>query len=128
MGLREQIEADLGYIIEGDALGFGWPITVTNPDGENFSFSGLSDDIAQLIDPETGMLVSGRMASVAIRISSIYAQGLPIPKAISDTSGKPWLITFLDINGISCTFKIAQSNPDRAIGLVTFLLENYKTA
>jgi len=29
MGLREQAETDLGFILDGDENGFRWPITVT---------------------------------------------------------------------------------------------------
>lgn len=126
MGLRTMAEADLGHILE-DSDGFGWPITVTNPAGLVVpSLVGFSDDIAQVIDPETGAAVSGRMASVALRISSLMRAGLALPEAIADRISKPWIVQFDDINGNTHKFKVAQSNPDRAIGLVTCLLEVYE--
>lgn len=126
MGLREQAETDLGFILESDETGFRWPITVTDPDGANsFGLYGFSDDIAQIIDPDTGQAVSGRLASIALRISSLTAQGLTLPVGISDASKKPWLVIFDDINGTPHTFKIQQSNPDRALGLITCILEAY---
>ena len=128
MGLRQLAESDLGAILEDGATGFGWPITITDPDGNTGAFTGFSDDIAQIIDPDTGMAVSGRLASAAVRISSITAAlpGSGLPKGIADSGSKPWIVEFNDINGSAFKFKVSQSNPDRALGLVTLLLELYQ--
>ncbi len=126
MSIRQLAESDLGLILEDEATGFGWPITVTDPSGAVRPLTGFSDDIAQIIDPDTGQAVSGRLASVALRISSILAAGLTLPRGIADAGIKPWIIEFNDINGNAFKFKVAQSNPDRALGLVTLLLELYE--
>lgn len=126
MSIRQLAESDLGLILEDGATGFGWPITVTDPSGTVRPLTGFSDDIAQIIDPDTGQAVSGRLASVALRISSILAAGLTLPRGIADAGIKPWVIEFDDINGNAFKFKVAQSNPDRALGLVTLLLELYE--
>ncbi len=127
MSLRQLAEADLGTILEDGVTGFGWPITITDPAGNTGTLTGFSDDIAQVIDPDTGMAVSGRLASAAIRISSITAAlpGSGLPKGIADAGSKPWVVEFNDINGNAFKFKVSQSNPDRALGLVTLLLELY---
>lgn len=127
MGLREIAEQDLGTILEDRDRGFGWPITVKSPAAVSAPLTGFSNDIAQLIDPDTGQAVSGRLATVAIRISSLTAAGLSLPYGIVNTASKPWLITFDDINGNSYTFKVQESNPDRAIGMVVCILEAYKS-
>ena len=128
MGLREIAEQDLAFILEGDAQGFRWPITITTP-GHDVSTGlyALSNDISQLIDPDTGQAVSGRLASATIRIGALLAHDPPmeIPQGIADASVKPWVVQFDDINGHAHTFKVAQSNPDRAAGIVTCLLEAY---
>jgi hypothetical protein len=126
MSLRELAESDLGSILEDGTTGFGWPITLTDPAGKVGSFTGFSDDIAQIIDPDTGEAVSGRLASVVLRISSLYAEGFTLPRAIADSSGRPWIVEFNDIHGNPYKFKIAQSNPDRALGLLSCVLEFYK--
>lgn len=126
MGLRQQAEADLAFILEDDVGGFGYSITLTDPSGLTDTFTGFSDDIAQVIDPDTGQAVSGRLASVALRISSLYAAGFKLPKGIADTGSKPWTVAFNDINGRAHTFKISESNPDRAVGIVVCLLEAYR--
>jgi hypothetical protein len=118
-------EQDLGLIVEDSVTGFGWDITLTDTAGFTGTFTGFSDDIGQVIDPDTGEAVSGRLASIALRISTLLAAGFTLPEGIADASLKPWLVAFDDINGNPYTFKVQQSNPDRALGLVTCLLEAY---
>lgn len=126
MGLREIAETDLSFILEDSVFGFGWSITVTDPDGTTAALIGFSNDIAQLIDPDTGQAVSGRLASAVLRTSSLTAAGFGLPVGIADSGSKPWLIQFDDINGTAHTFKVAQSNPDRALGVVSCVLEAYE--
>lgn len=131
MGLREQAELDLAITMEDPVCGFGWPIVLTDPAGVSKPLTGLSTDIAQLIDPDTGETVSGRLASVALRISSIESAdpgpALSLPEAVALNSSAPWLVAFDDINGKPYTFKVAKSNPDRALGVITLIVENWET-
>lgn len=127
MGLRERAERDLGRILENQNSGFGWPITVTDPAGKAEPLVGYSNDISQVIDPDTGQLVSGRLASVALRISALTAAGFTtLPRNISERTAKPWQVRFDDINGNPFTFKVQSSDPDRALGLLVCILEDYK--
>ena len=125
MSLRELAESDLAFTLE-DPAAFGWPITVTDPAGATAALTGQSNDIAQLIDPDTGQAVSGRLASVAIRMSSLTTGGLGRPVGVADAGSKPWLIEFDDINGESYRFKVSESNPDRAMGVIVCILEAYE--
>lgn len=125
MGLRELAEADLGPILEDDVTGFAWPITVTDPSGTSAVLKGLSADISQIIDPDTGQAVSGRFVSVVLRLSSLVAAGLGTPRGIADTSGKPWLMQFDDITGAAHTFKVASTDPDLTLGVIVCKLETY---
>lgn len=126
MGLRETAELDLGAILEDGVVGFGWPITVTNPAEVSASLTGFSNDISQLVDPDTGQVVSGRLASVALRLSSLTTAGLGLPTGVSDAAVKPWIVAFDDINGAPYTFKVLSADPDRTIGMVVCLLEAYE--
>lgn len=126
MSLRQLAESDLGAILEDSVHGFGWSVKITDPTGESRTLTGLSDDIAQIIDPDTGQAVSGRLASIALRISSLTTAGLNLPEGVADSSRKPWIVEFNDINGNPYKFKVSQSNPDRALGIVTCLLELYR--
>ncbi len=126
MSLRLIAEQDLGLILEDTTTGFGYPITITDPNGIVGALTGFSDDIAQVIDPDTGEAVSGRLASISVRIALLTANGLGLPQGIADAGIKPWIVEFDDINGNPHKFKVSQSNPDRAAGLVTCLLELYE--
>lgn len=126
MNLRQQAELDLGFIIEDQETGFGWPVSVTNPSGSAADLIGLSDDISQIIDPDTGQMVTGRLASVVFRISSLDTAGLGLPRGIADSGEKPWVVEFDDINGSPYKFKVSEANPDRAIGVVVCFLELYE--
>lgn len=128
MNLRQQAESDLAFILEDKTTGFAFDITLTAPDGTVFGpLQGMSGDIGKVLDVDTGQAVSGRQAHIALRISSVLALGATLPEGIVDKTIKPWLATFDDINGQSFTLKIVQTFPDRTIGLITALLEAYRT-
>lgn len=127
MGLRAIAKADLSSILSDIDYGFAFLVTVTDPAGNStpVGFTGFSNDISQIIDPDTGLAVSGRSASVALDITSLTAAGLGLPENIPDKTSKPWLVAFNDIEGNPYTFKVAQSNPDRSLGLVVCIVEAY---
>ena len=125
MSLRVQAEADLAVTLEapGD---FGEPFTLTDPaDFESATqLYGTVGDIGFLIDPDTGQGVSGRHATLTLRISTILAAGYPgLPEGIADKALKPWLVEFAGIATPAQKFKVMQSFPDRTLGVVTMSLE-----
>lgn len=126
MSLRAQAAADLLGILEDVDGGFGWAITVTDPTGTTVNMTGFSTDIGTTIDPETGVLVAGRRASVALPIARLTALGLGMPRGVASETSRPWVVTFNDISGAARTYKVSQALPDRAIGCVTCMLEAYK--
>lgn len=126
MSLREEMEALLSETLEDPEL-FGWPITVTDPGGESAQMYGQSTDISLLIDPSTKEAVSGRTASVVLRMSSLVAAGFTsLPKGISDMTLKPWRMDFQDILLNDHTFKVKESNPDRTLGILVCIVEVYR--
>lgn len=126
MSLRTLAESDLAVTLEDGVSGFGWPITLIAPSDLSAPLTGSSNDIAQAIDPDTGQIVSGRTASVALRIASILDAGFSeLPRNVEAAGVKPWRVMFDDINGNSYMFKVRQTNPDRALGLLVCMLENY---
>ena len=126
MNLRELAEQDLGRIQEDSASGFGWSITVTDPNGTQAGVTGFSNDIHEMIDPETGAAVSGQSASVSIRIAHLVDQGLGVPRGIADDASRPWIVECNDLSGSAYRFKVKRSHPDRGIGNVTCILETYE--
>lgn len=125
MSLRTQAAADAKAILE-DTNGFGYPITVSDPDCVSADLVGFSTDVSQVIDPETGQAVTGRSASVVLRLSTLATAGLGIPRAVADRSLRPWVVRFNDIDGTPHTFKVQEAMPDRAIGIVVCMLESYR--
>lgn len=126
MNLRQLAASDAASIMSDTATGFGWSVRVAQPGGDPVEVTGFSGDIAQVIDPETGQAVSGRLAHVALPISSLTAVGLGIPKGVISTDEKPWIILFDDLEGTQVRFIVAESNPDRTIGIVVLVLEALK--
>jgi len=132
VSLREIASADARAILN-DSAGFRWPISVTDPAGVVSpvppavgALYGFGNDISQLIDPETGQSVSGRLPSVALHLDDLATTyGAAIPEGVNDPTIKPWLVSFDDITGNTLNFKIAQSNPDRGLGIITCELEFY---
>lgn len=126
MGLRERATNDAQVILNDRLRGFGWDIEITSPELVTKPLVGFSTDISQVIDPTTGQVVSGREASIAIHIQDLEGAGFRIPEGVARETDKPWVVKFDDIMGKEHTFKVSESNPDRAIGIVTCLLEAYK--
>lgn len=129
MSLRLLAERDLITISRDVDGGFAWEIVLTAPDGfaSLDPLMGFSQDVMQTIDPETGLLVTGRLASVSIPIKSITESGyFGLPRGIADTAGHPWRVTFNDLSGAAHTFKVFESKPDRTLGNIVLLLEAYK--
>ncbi len=126
MNLALQAAADLIAIVGDSAAGFGWPITVTDPNQLTATLTGFRTDISQEINPETGQLVSGRTASVALPIASLALAGLGVPRGIADKTSRPWLITFSDLAGVPHTFKVSEARPDETLGLVVCMLEAWR--
>lgn len=126
MNLREIAEQDLALTLEDSENGFGLPSTVTDTAGNTAGISVQSGDVHVLYDPDTDVKVSNRTAHISIRISSLTAAGLEIPKAQPDQSKNPYTFEFADSNGVSRKFIVSESRPDRTLGIITVILELIK--
>lgn len=126
MSLLDQARADLQMILE-DPEGFSQPVTVTSPAGDDFELIGKRQDIALTIDPDTGVAVKGRQVSLALSLRTIADAGMERPVGIADSGSRPWVVTMADSGGNPDTFKVVESNPDDTIGVVTLLLEAYRS-
>ena len=126
MSLRVLAEADLAHILEDGKSGPGHNITLARPDGLSADFIGASSDIGQLIDPDTGVAVSGRQATISLRMSTVLQKLYALPVGVTDSSSKPWVAMFADVLGQTHTFKIVEAMPDRSLGVINCTLELYK--
>lgn len=128
MSLREIAEKDLKFILENDTGGNRYPLTIIDPNGYQSvnQIYGCSNDISQMIDPETGMLVSGRNATVTIRVNHLITEGYTdLPEVEHDSGLKPWVIKMDDLQGNTHTFTIRSAMPDKTVGIITLILELY---
>jgi len=125
MSLRTLAEMDLGFILSDDVGGFATAIIIIDPMGMEFPFKGLSKDISQTIDPDTGLLVAGKTASVSVRLRDVQAAFLEIPRRITDEASKLWRVVYTDIIGIQRVYTIRYSMPDNELGNLVLVLEAY---
>lgn len=123
MNLRTLNESDLAIMVEDDTDGWAIPVTVTDPAGVSADLKGLSNDIYEVIDPDLGIVVSGRNATVSLRISSLTAANLGLPVGIISTTKRPWTVEFKDLEGKDYLFKVVEGRPDRTVGIITCILE-----
>lgn len=126
MSLQEIANADLQRIMNNEATG-GRSCIITNPSGETASFKVFSTDIHVSTDPGTGIVITGRQASVAVLTNELIAEGFSEIRGISDSNSKPWLVTVSDVLGRECTFKVAETHPDNSIGLMILMVEEYSS-
>lgn len=124
MGLRAIAAADAKAILEDSASGFGWPLSLTSPAGVTSMLTGFASDVSESVDPETGQAVSARRASVAISLLSLAE----LPAAVVDSDARPWRVAMNDVSGVPGTWKVIEVRPDRALGLVVLLLEEYASS
>ena len=118
MDLQQIAETDLATTLESN----GQLITVTDPVGVSADVQGLSNDISLLIDPDTGVPVSGRNANVSLRLSTLKTAGIGTPKGIEDGASVPWLVEYTTVEGQTIKARVMASNPDRSLGIVTLKL------
>lgn len=115
VNLRQIAQRDARRILNGEA---STELTVTDPDGNAGTFTGWSNDIGYLIDPDTGQAVSGRYATAAFSILDLDENGLGIPTGIHDSDVKPWTIAVVNELGESFIFVVQAAQPDRTLAYV----------
>ncbi len=98
--------------------GFASSIILTSPTGARATVTGFKADVSQSIDPETGQLVSGRVASAAIPLTAIDEAGIGEPVGIADRATQPWVVEMQDVRGRTWKFKVTSTLPDRLLGVL----------
>ena len=119
MNLQAIAEQDLVATLETD----GQTIKLTSPDSVTVELQAVSNDIGLMLDPETGVPVSGRNCNCTLRISSILAAGMVMPRGIEDGEQLPWIVEYTTVNGETISAKVIASNPDRSLGVISLRLE-----
>ena len=127
MNFLEIAQQDKAFTLKDSEFGFGTVITLTDPDLLSANVTGRANDVFFSIDPNTGVAVSGRTATIAVDMQELEEKGFStLPKGESDKTKKPWIVEYTDQLGKSYTFKVLEGNPDRTLGIVLCTLEFYK--
>ena len=128
MGIRAISQADLAITLEAPGE-FGSPVTLTSDLGFSSAepLHGMTQDIGLVIDPDIGVAVSGRLATTALRFSTITSVSgyASFPIGIADTTKKPWTLEFLEAPFAGQVWKIKKTAPDRKVDIVECELEAY---
>ena len=127
MNFLEIAQQDKAFTLNDKEFGFGTEITLTDPSLFSAIVVGRTNDISFAIDPDTGVAVSGRTATVAIDLHVLTDAGFSsLPSAQSDKTKKPWIVEWIDLKGNSHSFTILEANPDRTLEIVLCTLQFYK--
>lgn len=127
MNLLDDAAATVRGILGDDANGFGRSVTLMDPLGQAATVIGKPTDISELIDPETGVLVSGRHVSIAFSLATLDAAGLGWPKATQKGDSRPWRVLLNDTTGRPHSLSVRETKPDRIAGVLVCILEAYSS-
>ena len=109
--LRVQAQEDLASTIQEE---FGQTIKISRPDSSDpLDFIGLSNDISVAIDPDTGLMITGRTAQAVFILSEVLAH-------FSELPDKLWKVEFLEISPNS--FSVLDVRPDAAQGVLILVI------
>ena len=109
--LRRQAQLDLAMTIQGE---FGQTIKISKPDGSEFKdFIGNSNDIHVALDPDTGLMISGRSCQAVFLLKEILDHFGELPNSL-------WKVEFLEISPNK--FAIKDVMPDHAMGALVLTI------
>lgn len=103
---------------------FAVAMKLTSPEGRTVTIAGLQADIGLSIDPETGVAIAGRKASVAISSALLAELGVELPQNIPEDDRRPWLVEWTPPTGGAQKMKVVSTIPDK-LGIVVLHLERY---
>ena len=126
MNLREIAAVDHAAILSDVSQGFAIPLTITNPAGVSVTLAGFASDVGEVVDPESGIPVIGRRATISFVQDPIVEAGLGPIVAIVDDNRRPWLASFADAHGVVRIYKITGVMPETDLGSLRCSLETYR--
>lgn len=108
--LMAEIARTLQSVLDNVA-DFATAAILTAPDGTAFAISGLYQDIGLSIDPDTGLSVQARKATLVVSTLTLMQQGIVLPRG--QDSALPWLVTLTPPTGSEITLAVQSAIPDK---------------
>lgn len=124
MSLMQRAQRDVARITTNNKH-FGGEVVISYK-GVEYPANCFSNNIGQVFDADTGTVVSGQTATVAISVIELQSKSIPEPVAVYNENRDPYLIGFNDGLGRDFLFKVVDTYPDRTIGLIVCILERFK--
>lgn len=125
MGLIDQAKKDIEQITS-NLDGFGVEMTLTAPTSQSITIKGLHKKHHLGIDPEKGVAVNTKTASVSFSEKFLTDQGYPVRNSKGVVDLKKHLVDVKDSTGNSEKYIIEQWFPDETIGLIVCILGTYE--
>ena len=113
MSLLAKAAADVRSILNDVAGGVAVPITIVPPTHDSVIVNGFQTDVGLSTDPDTGVMVAQRKASIAISQADLLAAGIDIPEGVPDDDRTPWLVRWTPPTGEQQTMKVVNVLPDK---------------
>jgi hypothetical protein len=125
VSLLARVRNDIARITQ-NTKEFASVVKLTSPAGVTRDVAAITNEVWQGLDPNSGNIVNGASASVAISLDALTKAGLGIPQNDHDRKAKPWRVELTLADGVARTYKITESRRDMTLGLIWYVLEHYQ--
>lgn len=125
MSLLDRVRKDVARITQ-NTNEFASAVKLTNPSGQFATVAALTGEVWQGLDPNSGNVVNGAVASIAISIEALTKANLGgIPHNSKNPTERPWRVELELADGVRYTYAINESRRDMTLGLIWYVLKRY---
>lgn len=126
MSLLDRVRSDVARITQ-NTKEFASEVKLQNPSGQFATVAAITNEVWQGLDPNSGNIINGAVASIAISLDALTKASLGgIPQNPHNAKEKPWLVELTLADGVPRTYKIAESRRDMQMGLIWYVLSRYQ--
>jgi hypothetical protein len=125
VSLIERARKDVARILQ-NTNEFASTVKLTSPAGVTRDVAAVTNEVWQGLDPNSGNIVNGAVASIAISLDALSKAGLGIPQNSRDTKAKPWLVEMTLADGAPRTYTVEESRRDMGLGVIWYVLGEYQ--
>lgn len=111
--------------ISGSTAGFGISMTFTSPENDTATVNGLHTKHHLSIDPETGVPINAKTASVSVAEDFLTDKGYPTRNDNGEVSFAGHTVKVKDSTGTEVEYYCSQWFPDEKIGFIVIILQDY---